>query len=46
MKARFQAHRVLESNFDFRLISGLENAGGERPVVFASFAVTGGKTVL
>jgi len=26
IKCRFQAHRALESNFDFRLISGLENA--------------------
>jgi hypothetical protein len=26
MKSQFQAHLALESNFDFRLISGLENA--------------------
>jgi hypothetical protein len=26
-EAAFQAHRALESNFTFRLISGLENAG-------------------
>jgi hypothetical protein len=29
MNLRFQAHLALESDFNFRLISGLENAGSE-----------------